>query len=95
MNAQAYEGYFENGCFFTAGQAVKIPEHRRVYITVLDEPTVGLDLQKRPKDPILARGWDAMRAIQEESIKNGTDKMTMEEIDALIAESRRERRANK
>jgi hypothetical protein len=38
MQAQAYEGYFENGQFYAAGQTVRIPEHRRVYITILDEP---------------------------------------------------------
>ena len=38
MQAQAYEGYFENGSFYTAGRTVRIPERQRVYITVLDEP---------------------------------------------------------
>jgi len=34
---QAYEGYFENGRFYTAGQTINIPERRRVYV-ILDEP---------------------------------------------------------
>jgi len=38
MYAQAYEGYFENGQFHTAGQAIRIPERKRVFLTVLDEP---------------------------------------------------------
>ena len=38
MQAQAYEGYFENGSFHTAGRTIRIPERQRVYITVLDEP---------------------------------------------------------
>ncbi|MCL2054553.1 MAG: hypothetical protein FWG90_09025 [Oscillospiraceae bacterium] len=38
MQAQAYEGYFKNGSFFTAGQTMRIPENRRIYITILDEP---------------------------------------------------------
>jgi len=38
MQAQAYEGYFENGCFYAAGRPISIPERRRVYITILDEP---------------------------------------------------------
>jgi hypothetical protein len=38
MKAQAYEGYFENGGFYTAGRKISIPERRRVYITVFDEP---------------------------------------------------------
>ena len=38
MQAQIYEGYFENGHFYMAGQTIHIPERRRVYITILDEP---------------------------------------------------------
>jgi hypothetical protein len=38
MQAQVYEGYFENGNFYTAGKIIRIPERQRVYITVLDEP---------------------------------------------------------
>ena len=34
-----------------------------------------------------------VKSIQEDSVRNGTDKMTMEEIYAIVAESRRERRA--
>ena len=34
----------------------------------------------------------ALKAIQNDSVKNGTDKMSMEEIDAEIAASRREKR---
>ena len=34
---QAYEGYFENGKFYTAGRAMRIPERRRIYLTVLEE----------------------------------------------------------
>ena len=34
----------------------------------------------------------AFEAAQEDSVKNGTDKMTMEEIDAEIAAYRREKR---
>jgi len=37
---------------------------------------------------------DAFRALQEESKKNGTAEMTMEEIDAEIAAYRREKRNN-
>jgi DNA-damage-inducible protein J len=35
----------------------------------------------------------ALKAMQEESVKNGTSEMTMEEIDAEITACRRERRA--
>ena len=39
MQARAYEGYFEGGQFYTAGKPLRIPERRRVYITVLDALT--------------------------------------------------------
>ena len=38
MRTQAYEGYFENGNFFASGRVVRLPERKRVVITVLDEP---------------------------------------------------------
>ena len=37
MQAQAYEGYFENGDFHTAGKTIRIPDHHRVFITIFDE----------------------------------------------------------
>ena len=37
--------------------------------------------------------FDVFTAVQEQSVVNGTDKMTMEEIDAEIAAYRREKRA--
>lgn len=42
---------------------------------------------------LLAEGRELMVSIQEDSIMNGTDKMTMEEIDAEIAAYRREKGA--
>ena len=44
MQAQAYEGYFENGSFFSAGQTILIPEKRRVYIKILN------DINEPPED---------------------------------------------
>jgi hypothetical protein len=38
-----------------------------------------------------AAALQALQDIQFESVANGTDRMTMEEIDAVIAEVRRER----
>jgi hypothetical protein len=38
MRAQAYEGYFKNGDFFSSGQTIRIPDDRRVFITVFEEP---------------------------------------------------------
>ena len=38
MQTQTYEGYFERGKFYSTGQLISIPEQRKVYITVFDEP---------------------------------------------------------
>ena len=38
MQAQAYEGYFKQGSFFSAGKRLRLPENRKVYITILEEP---------------------------------------------------------
>ena len=37
MQAQAYEGYFERGKFFTDGKPLHIPERKRVFITILGD----------------------------------------------------------
>jgi hypothetical protein len=37
MHAIAYEGYFKKGRFYVSGKAVRIPEQRRVIITIPDE----------------------------------------------------------
>ena len=44
---QAYEGYIENGQFYSVGRTVQVPERRRVIITILDEP---VKLSKKKKD---------------------------------------------
>ena len=48
--------------------------------------------RKEEKQQAGARFLENMKAMQAEAIKNGTSEMTMEEIDEIIAESRRERR---
>jgi len=40
---------------------------------------------------ILARGKEIMRELQEESVKKGLDIMTLDEINAVIAEVRQEK----
>ena len=37
MQAQAYEGYLENGFFHTAGKTIKLPERKNMFITILEE----------------------------------------------------------
>jgi len=53
-----------------------------------------ISLNRPPANDMDARKelWEAFRAIQEDSVRNGTDSMTMEEIDAEIAGYRREKR---
>ncbi|MCL1823696.1 MAG: DUF2281 domain-containing protein [Oscillospiraceae bacterium] len=40
---QVYEGYFENGSFHPIGNVLSIPEHKRVIVTILDEPVIQAD----------------------------------------------------
>ena len=49
MQAQAYEGYFESGKFYTSGKPLRIPERRKVYITILNEPIQKNLNQTTPK----------------------------------------------
>jgi hypothetical protein len=63
MQAQAYEGYFENGHFYTAGQTIYIPERRKVFITVFDETKDGnMNEQLTAMDAFI----NAVRASDEE-----------------------------
>ena len=43
MQAHVYEGYFDNGKFYTEGRAVRLPERQKLYIQVLDEPIDNKD----------------------------------------------------
>ena len=49
MRVVAYDGYFDNGNFYTSGKVLRIPEKRRVVITILDESlsTESEDTRKR------------------------------------------------
>ena len=63
MQAIAYEGYFNNGRFYTSGKVVQIPEQRRVVITILD------DVQIAEEDALNA--WkDIKRMIAESAHEN-------------------------
>jgi len=42
------------------------------------------------RESILARGREALREAQEQAVANGTSDMTLEEINGIIAECRRE-----
>jgi len=45
MQAQAYEGYFESGKFYTSGQLLHIPERKRVFIAILGDTQNEMEKQ--------------------------------------------------
>ena len=45
MQAQAYEGYFEKGKFYTAGQPLRIPERKRVLVAILGDMQSDVEKQ--------------------------------------------------
>ena len=51
MQVVAYDGYFDNGNFYASGKIIRLPERRRVVITILDESqsteTESEDARKR------------------------------------------------
>jgi len=79
MQAQAYEGYFESGKFYTAGKALLIPERRKVYITIIDEPI-------QDDSDVVSLGWleDLHNLLRE----SGNEKLCMEDFPRM--EFRRE-----
>jgi len=52
MQVIAYDGYFDNGNFYTSGKVLRIPERRRVVITILDERQ-NADLEASRKREVL------------------------------------------
>lgn len=83
MQLQAYKGHFENGLFYTAGQNMPIPEGKQVVLTILEEYTPGTI------DVSLA---GALKAAHQQALENGTSDMSLEEINAIIAECRQEKK---
>ena len=61
--------------------------------TVIQQKRIPFILEVDDKSAAI-RLNEAFEKAQKQSIINGTDNMTMEEIDALIAEARREKRGN-
>ena len=68
MQTTVYEGYFDNGRFYTSGKVVNIPELRRVVITILDDvqnADTQTNVQKKTdllSPPTLkTRGWKFSR----------------------------------
>ena len=53
-----------------------------------------IDIQELKRASALARGREAFREAQQQSVVNGTDSMTMDEIDTIISEVRREKQGS-
>jgi len=47
------------------------------------------------RNELLLEGKKILKELQEESVMNGTDDMSMDDINAIISESRKERRVKK
>ena len=52
-------------------------------------PVTGENLEDKVRDIRQAEFLRTLQEIQQESVRNGTDKLTMAEIDAEIAEARK------
>ncbi|MCL2054872.1 MAG: type II toxin-antitoxin system RelB/DinJ family antitoxin [Oscillospiraceae bacterium] len=48
-------------------------------------------IESQMKESILARGLEAMKEAQEQSLANGTSEMSLDDINAIISECRQER----
>ncbi|MDR0858173.1 MAG: hypothetical protein LBN97_03990 [Oscillospiraceae bacterium] len=73
---QTYEGFFE-GSEFIPYQAVRIPEHRRAIVTVLDEPT-------KTKEETIAEQVAALEEIFAAIKACDADEPLGEEFDNII-----------
>ncbi|MCL2171347.1 MAG: hypothetical protein FWB71_04280 [Defluviitaleaceae bacterium] len=60
MQTQTYDGYFENGRFYTQGKPIAIPEGRRLRVTLYNEPA-----QTQPPKPDLVWLAELERLVQE------------------------------
>jgi len=69
---QTYEGYFENGRFYTAGQTIRIPERKRISLTLLEETKPKLSNVKDNKT--FWKEFDSMtETIKNEDLKLRAD----------------------
>lgn len=79
----------------------KLGKERELVITSNGRPIALMsEIAGNNLEPILnavrrARGEWAIRQIQEESVRKGLDKMTMEEIDVIVKKVRKARHASR
>jgi len=72
---QAYEGYFDNGQFYTEGQIIRIPERRRAIVTILDDEIVEIDARSQKQLAAFRRFVKANKAITDEPIDEEFDEI--------------------
>jgi len=84
-------GSYRNNAF-VVDDVVDIPDGTDVIITILDEGLKEV-LAKKSRQEAKGRLREAIKSVHEDSVRNGTDKVTMDEINAIIAECRAEMRA--
>ena len=60
MQATTYDGYFKDDQFYTSGKVMRIPEKRRVIITILE------DAQIADSDKLAA--WNEFKQMAQESV---------------------------
>jgi len=69
VQARAYEGYFEDGKFFVGGKQMHIPERRKAFVTVLNEPA------KNEQSP-----FEWLQELHELLDKSGNDLLDMNDF---------------
>ena len=87
MLAQAYEGYFRNGEFYTAEQTIRIPEGKKVFITIFDEFITDIENKEESqgiKDKDIRIKWiekmnDALKFSLNENLPDMTRSTVMRE----------------
>jgi hypothetical protein len=67
MQALAYEGYFNNGHFYTDGKVMQLPEKRRVFLAILDEAEIETSIEPTEQNES-AQEWlnDLLRILQDD-----------------------------
>ena len=76
--------------FVTQGETVLISRPKNENIVMITETEYN-QLNNFKKTNAFIEFKKNLKAMQEQSVKNGTDKMTMDEIDDIIAEVRKEK----
>ena len=65
---RAYEGYFENGKFYTAGRILRIPEHRRAIVNILEDEIIKTEILAQRQNEALKQFSAAIKEIGDEPL---------------------------